>query len=171
MTSWRVILGTSITCSGTMVSSGLSTSTSHRLLHRSIEDLHHGSKFGRLLHGAPLDLRPQRLCQAGRQPPAGLFFVEAEELRLKRSLPDLGRVVQLALILSGPGLPSVPVGLSGVTTWPGPQRSTDARVATTSAVVAACDAEQRSWPAPLGSIVNKCHKKKGTLGINACCCC
>ena len=43
---------------------------------------------------------------------------------------------------------SVPVGLSGVVTWPGPQRSTAARVATTSAVVAASDAGQRSsWAA------------------------
>ena len=41
-----------------------------------------------------------------------------------------------------------PVGLSGVATWPRPQRSTAARVATTSAAVAASDTEQRSpWAA------------------------
>ena len=35
---------------------------------------------------------PRRLCQAGRLPLVGLFFVQAEEHRLGReSLPDLGR--------------------------------------------------------------------------------
>ena len=79
----------------------------HCLRHRSVEDLHHGSNFGRLLHGAPLDslLRSRRLCQAGRPPPAGLFFVQAEELWLgRRTLPGLRRVLQLALLLPGPGL-------------------------------------------------------------------
>ena len=59
--------------------------------------------------------------------------------------PELGRVVHLA----DPPPPrpwpsSVPVGLSGESTWPGPQRWTAARVATTSAVVAAFAAAQRS---------------------------
>ena len=48
---------------------------------------------------------PRRLCQAGRPPSAGLFVVQAEEHRLgRRSRLDRGRVVQLALLLSGPGL-------------------------------------------------------------------
>ena len=51
-------------------------------------------------------LGPRRLCQAGRPPPAGLFVVQTEEHQLgKRSLPVLVRVVQLALLLTGPGLP------------------------------------------------------------------
>ena len=58
----------------------------HQLFHHQrqkiIEDLYHGSKVGKLLHGVPLDppLRPWRLCQAGRPPPAGLFVVQAAEL-------------------------------------------------------------------------------------------
>ena len=72
--------------------------------------MHHGSKADKvdnMLHGVPLDplLWPRRLYQAGR-PPAGLFVVQAEEHRLgRRSRPELGRVVQLALLLPGPGLP------------------------------------------------------------------
>ena len=71
--------------------------------HKSVKDLHHGSKFGWLLHGASLDplLRPRRLCQAGRPPPAGLFFVQAEELDLVRR--GSWRVVLLVPLLSGPG--------------------------------------------------------------------
>ena len=91
---------------------------------------------------------PGGSARAGRPPPAGLFFVQAEELRLgRRSLPDLGRVVQLALLLPGPDL-LLSSGEVVATTWPGPQRSTAAHVATMSAVVAAFDAEQlRSWAA------------------------
>ena len=39
----------------------------HCLRHRSVEDLHHQSDVGHLLHGVPLDplLRPWRLCQVG----------------------------------------------------------------------------------------------------------
>ena len=58
--------------------------------------------------------------------------------------PDRRRVVHLVILLPGPGPSSVPVGLSGERTWPGPQRSTAARVATTSAAVAAFAAAQRS---------------------------
>ena len=63
-------------------------------------------------------------------------------MRLER-----GRAVHLETPPPRPWPSSVPVGLSGVTTWPGPQRSTAARVATTSAIVAACDAEQLLWKA------------------------
>ena len=120
----------------------------HRLRHRTIEDLHHkqaADKVDKMLHGVPLDplLWPRRLCQAGRPPPAGLFVVQAEEHRLeRRSLPDLCRAAQPALLLPGPGLPLSSLVRSGATLWPGPQRSTAANVATMSAVVAACDAEQ-----------------------------
>ena len=83
----------------------------HRLRHRSIEDLHRGSdthEVSDVLHGVPRDplLWPRRLCQAGRPPPAGLFVEQAEEHRLgRRSRPELGRVLRLALLLPGPGLP------------------------------------------------------------------
>ena len=44
---------------------------------------YYGSDVGNLLHGVSLYplLRPRRLCQAGRPPPAGLLFVQAEEHR------------------------------------------------------------------------------------------
>ena len=84
----------------------------HQLVHhlrlRYSKRGHHGSDVGKLLHGVSLYrlLRPRRLCQAGRPPPAGLFDVQAEEHRLgRRSLPVLVREVQLALLLPGPGLP------------------------------------------------------------------
>ena len=80
----------------------------HQLRLRNSKRGHHGSDVGKLLHGVPLDplLRPRRLCQAGRPPPAGLFLVQLEEHRLgRRSLPVRVREVQLALLLPGPGLP------------------------------------------------------------------
>ena len=84
----------------------------HQLVHhlrlKYSKKGHHGSDVGKLLHGVSLYpfLGPRRLCQAGRPPPAGLFFVQAEEHRLgRRSLPVLVRVVQLALLLPGSGLP------------------------------------------------------------------
>ena len=132
----------------------------HRLRHKSIEDLHHGGKTHKVddvLHGVPLDppVWPRRLCQAGRPPPAMLFVVQAEEHRLGRRSPR--------------PWPSSVLVRSGATTWPGPQRSTAAHVATMSAVVAACDAEQlRSWAARLGPF----HRCKHTpCGYGCCCCC
>ena len=62
----------------------------HQLVHhlrlRYVEDLHHGSEVGKLLHGVLLDplLRLWRFTQTGWPPPAGLFVVQAEELRLER---------------------------------------------------------------------------------------
>ena len=56
---------------------------------RSVQDLHHGSDVGELLHGVPLNrlLRPPRRDQTGRPGTAGLFFVQLEELRLGRRGP------------------------------------------------------------------------------------
>ena len=96
------ILGTAIIWSDTTESTCL-----HLRLGYSKRG-HHGSDVGKLLHGVSLYplLRPRQLCQAGRPPPAGLFFVQTEEHPLgRRSLPVLVRVVHLALLLPGPGLP------------------------------------------------------------------
>ena len=120
----------------------------HPLRHRSIEDLHHGSEFAKLVHGVPRNplLWPRRLCQAGRPPPAKLFVVQTEEHRQgRRSRPELGRVLRSSRSPPPRQWPSFVLVRSGATTWPGPQRSTAAHVATTSAVVAACDAEQLLW--------------------------
>ena len=57
-----------------------------------------------LLHGVPLDPL-LRLCQAGRPPPARLFFVQAEEHPLgRRGLLSPWRVVLVRVpLLPGPG--------------------------------------------------------------------
>ena len=56
-----------------------------RLQHRYIENLHHGSEVRKLLHSVPLDplLLPWLLTLTGWRRPAGLSFVQAEELWLE----------------------------------------------------------------------------------------
>ena len=97
---------------------------------------------------------------------AGLFLVQLEELLLAiRGLPDRGRVVLLAP-------PLRPWPSSGdASTWPGPQRSTAARVATTSAVTAAAS----SRASRQGSALKGHHKERARLGrtpvVGCDCCC
>ena len=107
MTSVEVILGTSITCSGTMVSQGLSTSTSWNT------ECGTGASrictMGAISASCSMVRRWIRSCGpggsarlAGRPPPGSSSY------RLKstrRSRPELGRVLRLALLLPGPGLP------------------------------------------------------------------
>ena len=69
----------------------------HQLVHhlrlRYSKRGHHGSELGKVLHGVSLDplLWSRRLTPTGWPPPAGLLFVQAEELLLGRvGLPGLG---------------------------------------------------------------------------------
>ena len=106
-------MGTAIICSGDC--SVRAFEHGHRLQHKYIENLHHGSEVGKLLHGVALDplLRP-RLSESLGPPPAGLFLVQLEELRLGwgveggRGLPDLGRAV-----LSFTSFPLLALGQNG----------------------------------------------------------
>ena len=79
----------------------------HCLRHWDIDNLHHGSDVGKLLHGCtggPI-LAALAAHQTGWPPPAGLFVVQREELRLgRRGLLSPWRVVLvLVLLLPGPG--------------------------------------------------------------------
>ena len=83
----------------------------HQLVHhlrlKNTESRHDGSNVTNLLRGVPQNplLRP-RLSKSLGPATAGLFIEQLEEHRLgRRSLPDLGRVLRLALLLPGPGLP------------------------------------------------------------------
>ena len=105
----------------------------------------------KLLHGTPLDplLRSRHVKQTvWPGAPGGRHIIHVH--RIVHSACRLGRgdasgSSPQSSTRNPPPRPwpsSVPIGLSGVVTWPGPQRST------TSAVVAASDAEQRStWTA------------------------
>ena len=78
----------------------------HHLRLSNTESRHDGSDVTNLLRSVPQNplLRP-RLSESLGPPTTGLFFEQLEEHRLgRRSLPDRGRVVQLALLLPGPGL-------------------------------------------------------------------
>ena len=132
MTSSEVILGTSITCSGTPVSMSLwsticAAGTSRDGTGTNVSSMGSTVRCGTRFCGPPAALRrlPHRTARrtpyprplwsstCSTWPPwslpwppsAGLFFVQAEDHQLgRRSLPDLGRVVHLALLLPGPGL-------------------------------------------------------------------
>ena len=125
--------------------------------HRSIERRHDRRTVDKLLHGTPLD--PPAVQTRRADGLAGSPWRQAHHPRPSdstRCLPPgeedaSGSSAQSSTrnLPPRPWPSSVSVWLSGgVVTWPGPQRSTAARVATTSAVVAASDAEQRSsWAA------------------------
>ena len=72
---------------------------------RSIEDLHEGTRLDPVLHNVPLNPRLRRRVRDRPWPrSAGLFLVEAEELRLGcGGIPDRRRVVQLVPPHTGPG--------------------------------------------------------------------
>ena len=85
----------------------------HRLRHGNVESRQRRDSNDNLVHGVPqnLLLRPGQGRHPVRPQPAGLFIVEAEELRLGcGGVPDRRRIVHLAPPHPGPGCPLSPWG-------------------------------------------------------------
>ena len=100
------ILGTSINCSGTELSKSLSTSTSWSTICGT--GTSRICTMGARSASCSTVCRWTRSCGPGgsTRPVGRLFVVQAEEHRLgRRSRPELGRALHLALLLPGPGLP------------------------------------------------------------------
>ena len=111
----------------------------HHLRHRYTKSMHHGRDVANLLHGVPQNplLRPDA-NEAVRPRPAGLSVKRRAPAGEGGGLLDRRRVVSSFCTFPPPRpWPSSGAVRCGAGTWPGPQRSTAARVATTSAVVAA----------------------------------
>ena len=155
--SWRVILGTSITCSAKTVED---LKDIHRLVHHLRHRVSSSGTTGTQSTSCSTECRRTRSCGpdtgvslSGRGAPTAST---SSTSIAKYTAPaawgwgcvlDRGRVVQLVILLPLPGLLLSPWGSVVVKTWPGPQRSTAARVATTSGVVDAYATEQLLWRA------------------------